>query len=62
MNRFDGQLEGPSLRLEITPLLSPAHIYFDDAAAKQAAVNSTLQSVKVIPEYKTDIPVNNLVP
>jgi hypothetical protein len=57
LNRFGTQLEGQSLRLELSPLLSPAHVYFDDATAKQAAVHAALQSVKLIPEYKIDIPL-----
>jgi beta-galactosidase len=51
------RLEGRSFRLEITPLLSPSGVYFDDEAAKQQAVNAILQSVKIIPEYHVVIPL-----
>jgi hypothetical protein len=54
LNRY-GDLEGQSLRLEITPLLSPERVYFDDADAKKKAINAVLQSVRIIPEYEVDV-------
>jgi hypothetical protein len=56
LNRYD-DLEGQSLRLEITPLLSPASVYFDDDDAKKQAVNAVLQSVRIIPAYIATTPL-----
>jgi hypothetical protein len=54
LNRY-GDLEGQSLRLEITPLLSPERVYFDDEEAKKQAVSAVLQSVRIVPEYEVNI-------
>jgi hypothetical protein len=43
------------LKLELYPLQNNARIYFDDEAAKQAAIKVSVKNIDLVPEYKIDL-------
>lgn len=59
LNRLHLPIEGQPLKLEIDPLPANAHVYFDDEAAKAAAVRAQLISVKAVPEYGIELNLKN---
>ena len=50
-------LDNHRLKLEITPLKISDRVYFDDEAAKAAALKTAVKSVFALPEYKLDFDV-----
>ncbi|RKD90917.1 beta-galactosidase [Mangrovibacterium diazotrophicum] len=55
LNRLHLSLDGQPLKLEISPLPINARVYFDDAAAKEAATNVSVKSVNLVPEYCVEV-------
>lgn len=57
LNKLGNTLENQSLKLEITPLKTSDRVYFDDEAAKAAALKAAVKSIFVLPEYNLDFDV-----
>jgi len=57
LNRLGNMLDNHRLKLEITPLKISDRVYFDDEAAKAAALKTAVKSVFALPEYKLDFDV-----
>ncbi|MFV0505382.1 MAG: beta-galactosidase [Bacteroidales bacterium] len=57
LNRLSFELANKSLLLELTAMDKDAPVYFDDETAGTKALNATLNNVKLIPEYKLELDV-----
>ena len=57
LNRYRDVFENHPPTLEIYPLAPDARVYFDDEAAKQAAVKAALTGIQLRPEYKVDVEI-----
>jgi len=55
LNRLHLPLDGQPLKMEISPLSENARVYFDDAAAKEAAIKAFVNKVSLIPEYRVEV-------
>lgn len=61
LSNFEVDLQTGRLLLEITSMHPQAKIYFEDTAAKKAAVKAMLKNIKLIAEYESVVDVNGLL-